>query len=124
MAQLHCRDCCEIFSTSPWGGKASPRLPAVSPTAAGGTFPNGTGRNDRLFREAENPVGKVLFLRSTGKTLRDALRESGSLFRARRRWHRAQVSTVADDEQLAQETVALATALLESGRPQLPRPEP
>ena len=37
---------------------------------------------------------------------------------------RTQVSTVADDEHLVQETVALATALLEIGRPQLPRPEP
>ena len=33
---------------------------------------------------------------------------------------RTQVSTVADDEHLVQETVALATALLEIGRPQLP----
>jgi hypothetical protein len=35
-----------------------------------------------------------------------------------------QVSMVSDDEHLAQETVALATALLARRQPQLPRPEP
>jgi hypothetical protein len=37
---------------------------------------------------------------------------------------RIQVSTDVDDEHLARQSLALATALLESGRPQLPGPEP
>ncbi len=100
-------------------------------------------------------VGVALFVLVVGAAVLMARMESGSLFRARWRWHRAQaaheaavrleqddqeamaiateawlglvrtqVSAVADDEHLAQETVALATALLESGRPQLSRPEP
>jgi hypothetical protein len=37
---------------------------------------------------------------------------------------RTQVSTIASDRHLTDETMALATALLEGGRPQLPRPQP
>ena len=100
-------------------------------------------------------AGVALFVLVIGAAVLMAHVESGSLFRARRRWHRAraahevavrleqddeqamavaaqawlslvraQVSTSVDDEHLARQTVALATALLESGRPQLPGPEP
>lgn len=96
-------------------------------------------------------VGVALFVLVVGAAVLMAHLESGSLFWARRRWHRARakheaavrleqddqaamaiatdawlslvrtkVSTIADDEHLGQEIMALATALLESDRPQLP----
>ena len=95
-------------------------------------------------------VGVALFVLVVGAAVLMAHMESGSLFWARRRWHRARanheaavrleqddqtamaiaadawlslvrtkVSTIADDEHLGQEIMALATALLESDRPQL-----
>jgi hypothetical protein len=99
-------------------------------------------------------VGVALFVLVVGAAVLMAHVESGSLFRPRRRWHRAraaheaavrlehddqealavaaqawlslvraQVSTGVDDEHIARQTVALATALLETGRPQLPGPK-
>ena len=96
-------------------------------------------------------VGMALLVLVVGVAVLMAHMESGSLFWARQRWHRAratheatvrleqndqeamaiateawlslvrtQVSTVADDEPLSQEIMALARALCESDRPQLP----
>lgn len=98
-------------------------------------------------------AGVGLFVLVVGAAVLMTHMESGSLFRARQRWHRTRavhaaavrleqedreamaiateswlslvrtrVSTV-EDEHLAQETVAVATALLDSGRPQLSGPE-
>jgi len=101
-------------------------------------------------REIGVLVGVALFVLVIGAAVLMAHMESGSLFWARRRWHRAQaaheaavrleqydqaamatateawlslvrtqVSMAADNEHLGQEIVALATALLDSDRPQL-----
>jgi len=106
------------------------------------------GRQDMVFGILASAL--ILILAILAAVLM-ARMESGSLFAARRRWHRAQAaheaavrtaqedmqaatvateawlgmvrtqaSTLTSDEHVVRETVALAAALIDSGRPQIP----